>query len=176
MKYMTNGGFRGHPLMRLTLGLTLVFLAGLWLTNGLLYFARMGLDPASVVRHYRGSEEDFIAPRTYGSMLEVTHFHLPMMAMVLLLLTHLAIFLPWRTGARAALIVLTFAFALLGEASGWLVRFVDPRFAVLKIVCFLGLEVTLAVLIVALAVYLFSSRSALAEDPAVGFPPRPTGS
>jgi hypothetical protein len=163
MKYMTNGGFRGHPLMRLTLALTLVFLAGLWLTNALLYFAHMGLSPDSVARHYRGSEEEFVAARTYGSMLEVTHFHLPMMAMVLLVLTHLAIFLPWRTGARVALIVGTFAFALLGEAAGWLVRFVDPRFALLKIACFLGLEAALGILIVGLLAYLLAPRPATAE-------------
>ena len=156
MKYMTNGGFRGHPLMRLTLSLTLVFLAGLWLTNALLYFAHMNLDPASVVRYYRGSEEAFLPARTYGSMLEVTHFHLPMMAMVLLFLTHLAIFLPWRTGLRVALIVSTFAFALMGEGAGWLVRFVDPAFAPLKVLGFLGLESALAILVVGLLVYVLT--------------------
>ena len=140
--------------MRLTLGGVLVMLAGLWWTNALMYFDRMSLSPASVVRYYRGSPEEFIEPRTYGSMLEVTHMHLPMMALVLLLLTHLAIFLPWSTRARAGLIVSTFAFALLGEAAGWLVRFVSPAFAPLKVGAFLGLEVTLLGLLLGLAMYL----------------------
>ena len=154
MKYLQAGGFRNHPLMRLTLGCSLVLLTGLWVTTALLYFRNMTLDPASVVAYYRGDEARFMEPRTYGSMLEVTHMHLPMMALVLLLLTHLAIFLPWPTRARATLIVATFASALLGEGAGWLVRFVSPAFAPLKVGAFLGLEATLGGLLVGLALYL----------------------
>lgn len=156
MKYLQSGGFRNHPLMRLTLGCTLVLLAGLWITTALMYFKNMTLDPATVVAYYRGDEVRFLEPRTYGSMLEVTHMHLPMMALVLLLLTHLAIFLPWSTRARATLIASTFGFALLGEAAGWLVRFVSPAFAPLKVAALLGLEATLGGLLAGLALYLAS--------------------
>jgi hypothetical protein len=170
VKYLQAGGFRNHPLMRLTLGCTLVLLIGLWGTTALMYFRNMTLDPASVVAYYRGDEARFLEPRTYGSMLEVTHVHLPMMALVLLLLTHLAIFLPWPTRARATLIASTFGFALLGEAAGWLVRFVSPAFAPLKVGAFLGLEATLGGLLAGLALYLASpdrpgarARAAAAE-------------
>jgi hypothetical protein len=122
-----------------------------------MYFRSMTLNPASVVAYYRGDEARFLEPRTYGSMLEVTHAHLPMMALVMLLLTHLAIFLPWSQGRRAALIVTAFGFALGGEAAGWLVRFVGPAWAPLKVACFLGLELTLAGLLVGLGLYLASA-------------------
>jgi hypothetical protein len=157
LRYLQNGGFRNHPLMRLTLGCTLVLLTGLWLTNALMYFRNMSLDPASVVTYYRGGETEFSEPRTYGAMLEVTHMHLPMMALVLLLLTHLAIFMPWSQRARAMLIVATFSFALVGEAAGWLVRFVGPAWAPLKVLCFIGLELTLLTLLLGLAAYLFAA-------------------
>ena len=153
---MQSGGFRNHPLMRLTLGGALVLLAGFWVTTALMYFRTMTLDPASVVAYYRGDEANFVEPRTYGSMLEVTHVHLPMMALVMLLLTHLAIFLPWSTKRRAALILVAFGCALGGEAASWLVRFVSPAWAPLKVACFLGLEATLAGLLLALALYLAS--------------------
>ncbi len=156
MKYLQNGGFRNHPLMRLTLGGALVLLVGFWVTTALMYFRAMTLDPASVIAYYRGDEARFLEPRTYGSMLEVTHAHLPMMALVMLLLTHLAIFIPWSQGRRAALIVTAFGFALGGEAAGWLVRFVSPGWAPLKVFCFLGLEATLAFLLTGLALYLFA--------------------
>ncbi len=156
MKYLQSGGFRNHPLMRLTLGGALVLLAGFWVTTALMYFRSMTLDPASVVAYYRGDEARFLEPRTYGSMLEVTHTHLPMMALVMLLLTHLAIFIPWSQGRRAALIVAAFGFALGGEAAGWLVRFVSPDWAPLKVFCFLGLEATLSFLLIGLALYLLS--------------------
>ncbi len=49
MKYMEGGGFQNHPLMRLTIGLTLVLLMAFCVTNLGLYFSKMGFDPASVV-------------------------------------------------------------------------------------------------------------------------------
>jgi hypothetical protein len=155
LKYLVGGGYRNHPLVRLTLGGALLLLVGFWISTALMYFFRMGLSSESVIRYYRGSEAEFIEPRTYGSMLEVTHSHLAMMALVALLLTHLAIFVPWPMRWRVALIVLTFASALAGEVSGWLVRFVSPAWAPLKIGSFLSLEVCLAVLLTGLAAFLF---------------------
>jgi hypothetical protein len=154
MKYMQNGAYRSSDLMRLTLGCTLVFLIFLWGTSALLYFQRMNLDPQSVVAYYRGSEQDFAAPRTYGSLLEQSHAHFAMMSMVLLLLTHLAIFVPWPVRLRVVLVLGTFAAALLGELAGWLVRYVAPGFAVLKVAAFLGLQAGLAILIAGLAWHL----------------------
>lgn len=155
MKYMQEGGFQYNPLMRLTLGLTLLLLVGFWATNIGMYFSRMGLRPRTVVDYYNGSEEEFRPPRSVESMLETTHMHLPMMGIVLLLLTHLVIFVPMARGAKVAFIVTTFASAALEEGAGWLVRFVSPAFAPLKVVGFLGLQAALAFLIVALGLFLF---------------------
>jgi hypothetical protein len=154
MKYMTTGNYRAQVLMRLTLGCTLVFLTGFWITNTLLYLRNMDLRPQSVVDYYLGSDVEFAMPRTYGSMLEVAHMHLPMMAMVLLLLTHLCIFLPWPLRIRVALVLATFGCGLLTEVAGWLVRFVHPGFAWLKVGGFLGLQATLALLLLGLGLYL----------------------
>lgn len=154
MKYMLHGNYRGPMLVRLTLSWALGFLALLWVTNALLYFQHMNLHPASVVHYYLGSEEDFAAPRSYGSMLEVAHAHFAIMGMVLLLLTHLSIFIPWPLRTRVLLVCGTFAGALLQEAGGWLVRFVAPGFAIVKVAGFVALQAGLAVLLVALAVHL----------------------
>ena len=154
VRYMQAGGFRHHPLMRLTLGSTLLLLSGLWVSNLFLYFSRMGLDPTSVARYYRGSEAEFLEPRSYASMLEVTHTHLAMMALVILLLTHLAIFIPWSFRVRVLLIVSAFASAFGGEAASWLVRFHTPAWAPLKVACFLGLQASLGILLWGLAGFL----------------------
>ncbi len=158
MQYMTNGGFQHNPFMRLTLWMTFLLLSAFVLTNFFLYFARMDLTPASVVSYYNGSEEDFRPARTYQSMLEVTHGHLAIMAVVLLLLTHLVIFAPFSRGARIMFINATFLSAFFNEASGWLVRFVEPGFAPLKVVSFLVLQGSLTFLLASLAVFL--SRAA----------------
>lgn len=155
MKYMQQGGFQSNPLMRLTLGLTVALLVGFWITNIAMYFNRMSLTPESVVAYYNGSEEDFRPARSTGSMIETTHMHLPVMAVVLLVLTHLLIFIPMRNGAKVGFIVATFLFAALEEGGGWLVRFVNPAFAPLKIVGFLGLQCAIAFLLAVLAIFLW---------------------
>ncbi len=157
MRYMQEGGFQNNPLMRLTLAFTLALLALFWATNIAIYFSRMSLEPASVVSYYNGSDADFRPPRSTASMLEVSHMHLPMMGMVLLFLTHLVIFVPLPRAARVTFIVGTFVSALLEEGAGWLVRFVSPSFAILKVVGFVGLQVAIFCLIVALAAFLVAA-------------------
>jgi hypothetical protein len=140
--------------MRLTLGLSIGLLALFWVTNLALFVSRLGLTPASIAAYYLGSEADYRPPRTAGSMLEVTHAHLPMMALVMLLLTHLLIFAPYSKRTRVILIVGAFLSAVLDEGSGWLVRFVHPGFAVVKLAAFVSLQGILAFLLVALALFL----------------------
>jgi hypothetical protein len=133
----------------------------------------MGLDPATVVAYYNGSEADFTPPRSAASMLETTHMHLPMMGLVLLLLTHLLIFAPLRGGAKKALMIAVFAFAILSEGGGWLVRFVSPSLAAAKVLGFVGLQASLAFLLASLAVSLARPRRAAGRSgvPAAGRSP-----
>jgi hypothetical protein len=157
MKYMQGGGFQSHPLMRWTLTLTLVLLLAFWVTNLGIYFSKMSLHPDSVVAYYNGSEEEYRPPRTFGSMLEVSHGHLVMMALLVLLLTHLVIFVPFRDITKKIFIWGTFSAALLNESSGWLVRFVSPELAFLKVAGFLMLQLQLAMLLGSLAWFLWAA-------------------
>ncbi len=157
---MQSGGFQNHPLMRMTLAWTLVFAAGLWATNAAMYLKRMDLTPASVQAYYLGDAAEYSQPRSAASMLEVSHAHLATMGVMMLLLTHLAIFAPWEERSKRWVIGLGFGSALLGEGSGWLVRFVSPSFAVLKVACFLTLQSVLALLIAVLAMFLYKAGHA----------------
>lgn len=157
MKYMQTGGFQNNPLMRLTLTWTLVFAAGLWVTNAAMYFQRMSLSPKSVETYYLGAIEEYSQPRSAASMLEVSHAHLATMGVMVLLLTHLAIFAPWSDRAKRRVIALGFGSSLIGEASGWLVRFVTPAFAILKIASFVVFQAILALLVVKLGALLYAA-------------------
>ena len=159
MKYLQSGGFQNQPLMRLTLSLALLLLGGFWVTNLGLWFAHMTLDPASVAAYYRGNEAEFLPPRSPQSMLEVTHMHLPMFALVLLLLTHLLIFAPMRFGTKVAFIVAAFGSALLSEAAGWMTRFWHPGFATLKVAMFVVFQGMLLYLILGLGWFLASAEA-----------------
>jgi hypothetical protein len=147
MRFVVTGEWRENHLLRLILAAFLVYVLLFWVTNALLYFARMDLTYASVVEHYRGAEARFLQPRSYLVLLEISHFHLFAMGILILTMTHLVLFVPLSVGTKAALIVGAFATALLDEAGGWLTRFVHPAFAYVKIAGFVGLEATLAIML-----------------------------
>jgi hypothetical protein len=147
VRFVVTGEWSRNRLLQVIVVLYSIYVAALWTTNALLYFAKMGLTTASVVEYYLGSEERFLSPRSYQGLLEVSHFHLFAMGMLLLVLTHLALFVPVSSRVKAALVVLPFAAAFLDEGAGWLVRFVSPHFAWLKIAGFLALQTSLAALV-----------------------------
>jgi len=148
LRFVVTGEWTRNRLLQTIVVLYAVYVSGLWLTNALLYFHKMSLTPSSVVDYYLGNEASFTSPRSYQGLLEVSHFHLFAMGMLLLVLTHLMLFVPIGNRLKAWLIVLPFFAAVLDEGSGWLVRFVHPSFAWAKIAGFLLLQGSLATLIV----------------------------
>ncbi|MBZ0270319.1 hypothetical protein K8I85_19375, partial [bacterium] len=62
------------------------------------------------------------------------------------------LFLPVRPRTKAILVSVAFASALLDEGAGWLVRFVHPAFAWMKVGGFLLLQAALGGLVTALAI------------------------
>jgi hypothetical protein len=147
MRFVITGEWSKNRLLQLIIVLFIVYIAVLWVTNALLYFQKMGLTYTSVTEYYLGSEERFLPARSYQGMLEISHFHFFAMGILLLTLTHLMLFVPLRPELKPWLVIIPFTSALLDEGSGWLVRFVHPVFAYVKISAFLSLETSLAVLI-----------------------------
>lgn len=161
MRFVITGEWSRNRLLQTIIGLYSLYVAALWVTNALLFFDKMSLTPDSVVSYYLGNESEFRPPRSYPGMLEISHFHLFAMGMLLLVLTHLALFVPIANGKKALLVAIPFLSAALDEGGGWLVRFASPAFAWVKIAGFVGLQASLAALIgLSLwAVFRGSSRS-----------------
>ena len=114
-----------------------------------------------MVEYYLGAEERFLQPRSYQGLLEVSHFHFFAMGMLLLVLTHLMLFVPIKNTTKAWLIVLPFVSAFLVEGASWLIRFVHPGFAYLKIASFLLMQGSLLAL---MAISLWSVFAASARN------------
>ncbi len=148
MRFVITGELNRNRLLQTIVVLYALYVILLWITNALLYFDRMSLTPSSVIEHYLGSEASYREPRSYAGLLEVSHFHLFAMGMLLLVLTHLVLFVPLANRTKAWLIALPFLSGLVDEGSGWLVRFVSPHFAWLKIAGFLALQSSLGALVV----------------------------
>ena len=160
MRFTVTGEWDHNRLLQVVVVLYCFFVILLWATNWMLYFDAMDLTTASVVDHYLGNEEEFRAPRTYRGMVELAHFHLFAMGMLMMVLTHLALFVPLRPQWKVALILVPFVSALVSEGSGWLVRFGGAGFAWTKIAGILLLQGSLAALVGIALWSVFAGRQA----------------
>lgn len=160
MRYFVTGEQYRKSLMNTLILMFLGYIALLWLSNGLMYFHHMNLTPQSVIDYYLGSEQQFTQPKSYQGMLEVSHFHLFAMGMLVVTLTHLMLMTDFSIRLKIWLSFATYFSAIADEAGGWLVRFVHPAFAYFKIGAFLLLEVSLILLLITVTLSLLRSRKA----------------
>jgi hypothetical protein len=163
MRYFVTGEQHRKALLNALVLMFLGYVALLWVSNGMLYFHHMDLTPKSVIAYYLGSEEQYTQPKSYQGMLEVSHFHLFSMGMLVVTLTHLMLMTNFSTRLKIWLSGLTYISALADEAGGWLVRFVHPLFAYFKIASFLTLEFSLAALVCVVAFSLVRARKHFKE-------------
>ncbi len=158
MRYFVTGEQHRKSLLNTLVLMFLMYIALLWVSNAMMYFHHMDLTPDSVIAYYLGSEQQFTQPRSYQGMLEVSHFHLFSMGMLVLTLTHLMLMTEFSVRLKIWLSSLTYAAALADEAGGWLVRFVDPLFAYFKIAAFVMLEFSLGALVLVVITALVRAR------------------
>jgi hypothetical protein len=158
MRFFVTGEQNRQLLINSLILMFLVYVALLWISNGLMYFHKMNLTADSVLAYYLGSEQDFTQPKSYQSLLEVTHFHLFSMGMLVLTLTHLMLMTHLPTLLKIWISAIVYASAIADEIAGWLVRYVHPHFAYFKIGAFLTLEISLAALIIVVIFSLVEAR------------------
>jgi hypothetical protein len=147
LRFVVTGEWSRNRLLQVIVVLYAFYVGMLWVTNAALYFSKMSLAPSSVVAYYLGDAEQFTSPRTYQGLLEVSHFHLFAFGMLLLVMTHLMLFVPLSGRVKAWLISVPFFAGVLDEGASWLVRYGGEGFAILKVAGFLLLQGSLAVLI-----------------------------
>lgn len=163
MRFFVTGEQNRQLLINTLILMFLAYVLLLWLSNGLMFFHKMSLSVESVQAYYLGSEQAFTQARSYQSLLEVTHFHLFAMGMLVLTLTHLMLMTDLPVLVKVWLSTLIYASAIADEAAGWLVRYVNPAFAYFKIAAFLTLETLLAVLIAVVILSLLQARRQMAD-------------
>jgi hypothetical protein len=164
MRYFVTGEQQRKSLLNALVLMFLGYIGLLWLSNGLMYFHHMNLTPDSVITYYLGSEALFTQPRSYQGMLEVSHFHLFSMGMLIVTLTHLMLMTDFSVRLKIWLSSSTYLSALADEAGGWLVRFVHPLFAYFKIAAFLMLELSLAALLFVVIFSLIQARASMRQN------------
>tara|TARA_B100000900_G_scaffold25509_3_gene19829 strand:- start:1294 stop:1683 length:390 start_codon:yes stop_codon:yes gene_type:complete len=118
---------------------------------------KIGFTVQEVINYYLGNPETFRQPKSYGSIVEETHFHLFAMGIILMTLNHLMLFSDLSMRFKIMLIVVSFSACLLDILSSWLVRFVSADFAYLKLSSMVVEQISLVALIFIIIKSLFMS-------------------
>lgn len=158
MRFFVTGEQNRQLLINTLILMFLAYVVLLCVSNALMYFHKMNLSADSVIAYYLGSEQEFTQPKSYQSFLEVTHFHLFAMGMLVLTLTHLMLMTDLPTLFKVWLSVIVYGSAIADEVAGWLVRYVHAGFAYFKIGAFLVLETSLIALTVVVIISLIQAR------------------
>ncbi len=90
---------------------------------------RIGWSPHAIAVYYRGGESEMSFPKQFWQMVEVSHFHLFSVPIVVLILSHLVSSTAISVRARIVLTVMTYLGAALELAGPWAVRYVAGSFA-----------------------------------------------
>lgn len=157
MRFFISNDIKNNQLLKIIILFTLLFFVFLWLTNLLLYL-QIGFSYQNVVEYYLGDEETFRAPKSYIGLLQESHFHFFSMAIILVTLNHLILFAPIKNIYKLALILSSFISALGDISGGWLIRYVSPQFAYLKITSVIILQISLAILMAVVVMLLYQKK------------------
>ena len=110
---------------------------------------RIGFRPAAIAAYYRGGETEGVMtfPKTFGQLLEVTHAHAFVMAVVFLILAHLFASTAAPPAFKTAVLAVTLA-GLIGDlAAPWLTRYVAAGCAWIEFMSWLAQGAGNAVLV-----------------------------
>jgi hypothetical protein len=117
------------------------FLAVIAASAAVLFVLKLGGSPARLATSYRGDEASFVPARSFDGLLLVALPHLVAIPLVLFAAAHVV---GWARvlseRAYRALLWLSFGSAATSISGGFLVRFVAPELAWLKVLSFAGLE------------------------------------
>lgn len=130
-----------------------IFLLVQALSGLFLFVVKMGYTPEHITEYFYGSEEKFIPAKSFWGILEVVVFHLGGVYLYALFMSHFLFLFP----ARAKFILWIIYMASLGNIlSGFLIRYGERYFALLKLVFFVCFELATLCFIGALVIELIS--------------------
>jgi len=119
-----------------------------------LSIGRSGFNPHAIAAYYRGGESEMSFAKSFWQLLEVSHFHLFTIPVVVLILSHLLYATPYSVRLRVWLTAMAFSGAFLDALGPWGVRYVSPG-------CVYGLMLGWALLAVGLSLIVFLSLLAM---------------
>jgi hypothetical protein len=116
---------------------------------------RSGPNPHAIAAYYRGGESEMSFPKSFWQLMEVSHFHLFTIPVVVLILSHLLYATPFSVRLRIWLTAIAFSGAFLDALGPWMVRYVSAAcvYALMLGWALLGVGLLLIVLLSLLAMW-----------------------
>ncbi len=112
-----------------TLFLAFIFVG--YLVMALLAAERSGFSSEQIVGRYVGDDQTSFG-MSYGEMLEVTHFHLFSMPLLLFVMGHLFLLSFWPLRVKVSLVIACAVGMVCDLSAPWLIHYVSSDFAQLK--------------------------------------------
>ncbi|MFN0007413.1 MAG: hypothetical protein ACKVXR_05850 [Planctomycetota bacterium] len=128
--YLRNGLRSLQPSTRIAYTLFLVFSLLGYGVMVALAADRSGFTTASAAEYYAGGGDAY--PKTKGELLELTHFHLFSMPLLLFVQGHLFLMIRWPRRLKLAVLYAAFLGCALDLAAPWLTLYISSDLAVLK--------------------------------------------
>jgi hypothetical protein len=125
-------------LLKLVIFFFSLLLMGFFFTNLLAFYSKMGFSLGSIKEYYLGNPEKFLKPKTFEGMFKVFYPHIISMALFSVAVGHFLIFA--GSSLSIPLGIGLFLFSFLDNFSGFLIRFLHPNFAFLKLFSFVALQ------------------------------------
>ena len=154
MRFFISSELKRNDFLKIIVFFTIIFFLFLWITNVLLYM-QIGFNYSSIAEFYLGNEETFRPPKSYIGLLEEAHFHFFSMAILLVTLTHLVLFTSISSGWKLTLILVSFISTFFEITSSWMIRYLSPYFAYLKLCSFVLMQASLMIMMFIIIIYLF---------------------
>lgn len=130
--YLKNGLRSLQPSTRFAYTLFLVFSLASYVVMVVMAADRSGFSAHSAADYYAGAGDQYA--KTRGEMLEVTHFHLFAMPLMLFVQGHLFLMTRWPRKWKLALVWAAFLGAALDIAAPWLIVYVSRDLAFAKVI------------------------------------------
>jgi hypothetical protein len=125
-------------LLKLVIFFFSLLLMGFFFTNILAFYSKMGFSLGSIKEYYLGNPEKFLKPKTFEGMFKVFYPHIISMAVFSAAVGHFLIFV--GSSLSIPLGIGLFLFSFLDNLSDFLIRFLHPDFALLKLLSFVALQ------------------------------------
>jgi hypothetical protein len=129
--YLKNGLRSLQPSTRFAYTMFLVFSLASYAVMIVMASDRSGFSAHSAADYYAGAGDQYA--KTRGEMLEVTHFHLFAMPLMLFVQGHLFLMTRWPRRWKLALVWAAFLGAALDIAAPWLIVYVSRDLAFAKV-------------------------------------------